>query len=75
MRTSVDISFDMVDITAKRDSTVTAANIQSFTNPDSLALYRVLEPAKDAVKATAIIDKAITADMLEDANEVVVTVK
>ena len=38
MRTSVDISFDMADITAKRDSTVTAANIQSFTNPDSLAL-------------------------------------
>lgn len=38
MRTSVDISFDMVDITAKRDSTVTATNIQSFTNPDALAL-------------------------------------
>ncbi len=38
MRTSVDISFDMTDITAKGDSTVTVTDIQSFTNPDDLTL-------------------------------------
>lgn len=36
--TSVDISFDMVDITAKQDSEVSAANIQSFTSPGDLTL-------------------------------------
>lgn len=36
--TSVDISFDMVDITAKQDSEASANNIQNFTNPSDLAL-------------------------------------
>ncbi len=36
--TSVDISFDMVDITAKQDSEASANNIQNFTNPSDIAL-------------------------------------
>lgn len=36
--TSVDISFDMVDITAKQDSDASANNIQNFTNPSDIAL-------------------------------------
>lgn len=44
MGTSFNISFGLVDVTAKQDTTATATGIQYFTDPQDLALEGVYAP-------------------------------